>query len=190
MWDTIGSLFTSILSGGMTGLFGIAVQRFADYKNKQLDIDAAKLKYAHEVDLRRVDAEIMAEEWAGRTRVADIEATGREAVASEASFAASFQMEPLRYSEAVKPSGGQSWVLVFLDFIRGIVRPMLTVYLCVLTTLVYFQARDLFNSSAMDSDPLEAVEILQQVVGTILYLTTTCVLWWFGTRNKQPAPKK
>ena len=27
------------------------------------------------------------------------------------------------------------------------------------------------------------------IVGTILYLTTTCVLWWFGTRNKQEQPK-
>ncbi len=35
----------------------------------------------------------------------------------------------------------------------------------------------------------QAIQLIQMVVGTILYLTTTCVLWWFGTRNKGAPPK-
>jgi hypothetical protein len=33
------------------------------------------------------------------------------------------------------------------------------------------------------------VQLHQQIVFTLLYLFTTCVLWWFGTRNKQKQPQ-
>lgn len=188
MWDTISSLFTSIISGGMTGILGVAVQRYADFKNKQLDIEQAKLRYSYETSLRELDAKIMAQEWAGRSHVAEIEAAGREAAADAGAFAASFGLEPVRFSAEVKPSRGQSWLLVVLDFVRGLVRPTLTIYLCALTTLVYFQARELIEFGEALSGG-EALDLIKQIVGTILYLTTTCVLWWFGTRNKQKPPK-
>jgi hypothetical protein len=187
MLGLIGTFFTSIISGGLTGIFGVGVQRYADYKNKELDLAASRDKMAHEVTLRKVDAEIMAQEWAARTKVAEVEAAGKEAVADSQAFAASFHMEPVRYSGDVKPTPGQGWLLVILDFVRGMIRPSLTVYLCVLTTLVYFQARDIQVRAGVSSE--EAYQVVQQVVGTVLYLTTTCVLWYFGTRNKGQPPK-
>ena len=188
MIEVLGTIFGSIFGGGATGLLGIVAQRWADYKNKQLDIELQRTKYEHEIKLREADAAIMAQEWAARTRVAEVEAAGREAVADSQAFTASFGMEPTRYSEGVKPSRGQGWVLVLLDALRGAVRPVLTVYLCVLTTLVYLQARDLLaGEDGMTAE--QALDLVRLVVGTILYLTTTCVLWWFGTRNKGGAPK-
>lgn len=182
------TVFTSILSGGATGLFGIIVQRWADLRNKKLDLQANREKMDHEVRLRQVDAEIMAQEWAARTQMADIEAAGREAVADAQAFASSFN-EPVRYSENVQPSKGQGWMLVVLDFIRGIVRPGLTVYLCAVTTLVYIHARDILASEGIALSSDQAMDLMKLIVGTILYLTTTCVLWWFGTRNKQAPPQ-
>lgn len=177
----------SIFSGGLTGLLGVAVQRFADYQNKKLDLASDAQKFAHETDLKKADAEIMAQEWAGRLKVADTEATSADNVASAQSFSASFQMEPQRYSSPTVTSG-QNWIFVILDLIRGLVRPGLTVYLCVLTTLVYMEARSLLGDGKMLT-PEQALSVTQQVIATILYLTTTCVLWWFGTRNKQAPPK-
>ncbi len=178
------SIITSILSGGVTGLLGIAVQRIADYKNKQLDLELSKQKFENDLALKRVDADIMAQEWASRTRVAQVEERGQEAVADSSAFSASFN-EPQRYSQ--NPNAAQGWLLVALDFIRGLVRPVLTVYLCVLTTLVYLHARDLLSTQALTSD--EALDLVGLIIRTILYLTTTCVLWWFGTRNKGKAPR-
>jgi hypothetical protein len=184
MLDLLGTVFASILSGGATGIVGVIAQRVADYKNRQLDIQAQQSKQAHEVAMRRADAEIMAQEWAARTKVAEVEVAGRSDVADSQAFAASFN-EPARYSEGVKPSRGQGWVLVLLDALRGAVRPVLTVYLCVLTTLVYMQAREMVGNGLTAA---EAMALVKMVVGTILYLTTTCVLWWFGTRNKGKPP--
>ena len=188
MFEFLGGLVTSILGGGVTGILGVAVQRIADYKNKRLDLELSKQKFDHEIAMRRADAEIMAQEWAARTKVAEVEAAGKEAVADSQAFAASFNLEPQQYASGASMSPGQAWLMVILDFVRGIVRPSLTMYLCVLTTLVYIEARRTLGGTAVTSQ--EALELMKMVVGTILYLATTCVLWYFGTRNKQAPPKR
>ncbi len=174
----------SLLSGGVTGLLGVAIQRIADYKNKQLDLELSRQKFENDLALKKVDSEIMAQEWASRTKVAQVEEQGVEQAADAKAFSASFN-EPVRYSDGPK-SNAQGWLLVILDTIRGLVRPCLTVYLCILTTLIYREARDLLDGTSLT--PSEALELTQLVIRTILYLTTTCVLWWFGTRNKGKQP--
>ncbi len=186
----MASAISSILSGGATGLLGVAFQRFFDFLKVKQEIEMKRLDQAHEIALRRADAEIMAQEWAARTQVATIEAGSREAVAAENSFAASFAMEPKQYSARVKPGPVAGFLLVLLDFLRGIVRPGLTVYLCVITTLIYLEARAILAAIDWALDTAQAVSIHERIVATILYLTTTCVLWWFGTRNKQKPPGK
>ncbi len=185
MLTLLSTIFGSIFSGGATGLIGVILQRFADYKNKQLDLEIEAKKQEHEIALRRVDAEIAAQEWAARTQVAQVEAAGKEAVADAQAFAESFKMEPQRYAEGVKFTHGQGWVMVILDALRGAIRPVLTVYLCVLTTLIYLQAHQLLGTSMA---PEQAYKLVEMIVGSVLYLTTTCVLWWFGTRNKATPP--
>jgi hypothetical protein len=181
MLTILGTIFSSIFSGGATGIIGVIAQRFADYKNKQLDMQLEAQRHANAVALRRVDAEIMAQEWAARTKVAEVEGETAKEVADAAAFGKSFEMEPQRYSgEKLTPN--QQWVMVALDAFRGAVRPMLTVYLCVLTTLIYILARQKVQAEDLTSG--EALELLKLIIGSILYLTTTCVLWWFGTRNK------
>lgn len=186
MLEILGLIFGNIFSGGATGLIGMIAQRWADYKNKQLDLQLEKMKFDNAIALKEVDAKIMAQEWAARTEVAKVEAAGKEAVEDAKAFAASYDLEPKRYSDSVKPSRGQAWLLVVLDFIRGSIRPALTVYLCVLTTAVWIQAKVVL--AAEDLSTADALSVWKMIVGTILYLTTTCVVWWFGTRNKQAAP--
>lgn len=172
-----GTVLSSIFGGGVTGIFGVLAQRFFDLKKYKLDLEQSKLKYEHEINLRKVDAEIMQLEYAGRTKVAEVEADAK-------AFAASFN-EPVKYSEGVAYSGKQGWLMVILDFVRGLVRPVLTTYLCVLTTLIYFHARTLLKADGLQAISAEmSVELVKYIISTILYLTTTCVLWYFGTRNR------
>jgi len=189
MLELFGTLFSSIFAGGATGLLGVLVQRYFDHKNRELDKQLEAQRQAHELSMRDKDAAIMAQEWAGRTQVADIEAAATVNAADAAAFGASFNLEPKQYSSnVVKPTKGQSWVLVLVDAVRGIVRPGLTVYLCAITTMVYSDAQMLLGK-AQGMTATEALDLTKMVVGTVLYLTTTCVLWWFGTRNKQTAPQ-
>lgn len=172
------SLVTSVFGGGITGLIGSITQHVLEFKTKKLELEANRDKFAHEERMVKAEAEVMAQEWAARTKVAETESAARIDVADSAAFAASFN-EPARYSEHTTEK--QNWFMVGLDVLRGVVRPGLTVYLCILTTLLYLKAQRLLPT---DLAPDQALGLVNDIVGTILYLTTTCILWWFGTRNK------
>lgn len=165
------SILGSILSGGATGLLGTAIQRYADHKNKKLDIQLKAQEQAHELAVFKARSEMAAAEWAGKMDVEDSKA-----------FNTSLTSEPKVYSEGTARTPAQNWLMVILDFIRGIIRPGLTLYLCTITTVIYHEASSLLNAGFIL--PEMAYELVHNIVNTILYLTTTCVLWWFGTRNK------
>src|SRR5712691_113067 len=180
-------IISSLFGGGLTGLIGSVISNIFNYKTKKLDAEMQVQKYAQEIALKKADAEIMAQEWAARTKMAETEAKGREAEADAKAFEASFGQEPSRYSEDVKPTSAQGWLLILMDMFRAVVRPGLTVYLCVLTTMLYLDAHKLLKQT--DFPQQDATALVTRIIGMILYLTTTCVLWWFGTRQKADAPK-
>lgn len=155
-------MITDLMFGGLTGLIGGIVQKFADYKTKKLELQLIEKKTEAEIAMRRVDAEIMKEEWAQRTKVAQIET-------ASADFKASFN-EPELYSAKVDPNEKQGWLLVFVDFLRGFVRPFLTLYMCGIVTVLYFRT---------DGGTVNP----QSIVDTLLYLATMSCSWWFGSRT-------
>jgi hypothetical protein len=184
--DLIGTGISSILTGGATGLLGAALQLFFQYKSATLQARVDEVKNAHELLMRDKDLALMQAEQAGRFKVAETEAEAAKSVAADQAFAKSLFAEPERYSDIQHLSQGQQWLLVVLDFARGIVRPGLTLYLCVLTTYIWWQVRQLLSLEDLDASAV--LNVWQTVVSTILYLTTTVVLWWFGTRNRQSFP--
>lgn len=186
MLEVLGTIVGGIFSGGATGLLGVIAQRWADYKNKQLDIQLEQIKFSHEVELRKADAEIMEKEWQGRLKVATTEADAAKDVAESKAFEASYGYDNVRYSGKGTPA--QNWVFVILDFCRGIVRPALTMYLCVLVTLIYYTTRDKLR--AEDLTPDQALDLYKLLLGSIIYVWTTVSLWYFGTRNKAQPPGK
>lgn len=156
-------MITDLVFGGLTGLIGGIAQKITDYKIKKLEAEMQIKQIEHELEMRKADAEIMREEWAQRTKIAEEESSSKD-------FQASFN-EPTLYSNNVTPNEKQGWLLVVVDFLRGVVRPFLTLYLCGVVTLMYFR------TDGATIDP-------QTVVNTVLYLTTTAVCWWFGSRGK------
>lgn len=187
MFEILGSFFTSIISGGATGLLGVALQRWADLQKYKLDIQMKEKIMANDLAMKEMDIKMMEMESAAKVKVAQVEEVGQEAMTANNAFAASFN-EPQRYSSNVVPNNAQGWAFVLLDFIRGLVRPVLTVYLCLVTTLVYRHAV-FFLDTTTGMTAEQALGLVKLIVSTVLYLTTTCVLWYFGTRNKQPPPK-
>lgn len=180
--DSVLSVFT----GGLTGVLGVGIQRVFEFKTKKLELEANRDLYDHQVRMKQADAAIMAQEWAARSKIAEAESATAMDVADSAAFAKSFSMEPQRYSEG-HFSRGQNWLMVFLDVFRGVVRPALTVYLCVLTTLIYLKCQTMLDDQAILPD--QALDLTKTLVETILYLTTTCILFWFGSRNKSALKK-
>ena len=71
----------------------------------------------------------------------------------------------------------------FTDFFRGIIRPLLTVYLCGATTWVTYMAWTIMQAHNMNLTADMASEIFIQVISIVTYLTVSCVTWWFGDRR-------
>lgn len=198
MLELFGTVFGAIFSGGATGILGVVAQRYADYKNKQLDIQLENQRHVNAVALREVDSKIMAQEAAAKvqlvtlegenaSKLATIKTEGAIELADVEAFGKSYDLEPKMYN-AGNLTPAQNWVMVILDAFRGAVRPMLTIYLCVLTTMIYVQARGLLAQE--DLDVKQAMDLMDYIVHSILYLTTTISLWWFGTRNKESRQHK
>lgn len=170
----IAELLSNVLSGGVTGLIGAGITRLAEYKTK-------KLEFEHEGHMKELDLKIMAEEWAHRTQIASVEADAKIEAGDIEAFKASFN-EPELYSGKVATlTRWQSWVLVLLDFVRGVVRPGLTLYLCLITTYLYWDAHSIIPGMGVDA----ATQLVGQIVNTVLYLTSVVICWWFGTRIKE-----
>lgn len=177
----------SIMTGGATGLLGVVAQRAFDAWNKKQELDKLKAQWDHDAVMKDKDAAIMAAEWASRTRIAVTEGEAKKDVAESEAFATSLKAQTVRYSEGKQTGWFATGCLVLLDVISGLVRPLLTIYLCALTTYIWLQVRGLLG--AEDLSGAEALTLWRTVIDTILYLTTTCILWWFGTRNKQSQPQ-
>lgn len=172
----------STIFGGVTGLIGTWLTKRAEERQREQDLRAMEIRNDHEAKMKQEDAKIMRLEWEGRNQVAMTEAQSREGEADAAAFTASFNNEPKMYSSPRSRNGFVRFLLGVLDFVRGSMRPFLTVYLCVLVSMIYWEIESRLQA-ATDIDSLVVT-----MVHTFLYLFTTCALWWFGTRNKQKPP--
>lgn len=177
----------AIVSGGATGLLGVIAQRLFDHWKLKQENDRLKLIHEHERGMKKLDAEIMAQEWAQRLKVAQEEGETRKDVAESEAFAVSLQSEPKRYSEGVKVGKWGGLALVFADVLRAVVRPGLTLYLAWIATELYRASEKIMADVGAHISTLAALH--SQIVLTLLYLFTTCVLWWFGTRYRGKPPQ-
>lgn len=151
-------MISAIALSGIVGLVGGIAEKITTFKTKKLELEFEQKRFEHEVALREVDAKIMAQEWAARTQVAQIEATAQVEAEDSRTLAASYKLEPKKY--------GIKW----LDAFRGAIRPTLTVYLVVLTSVMYART----DGGRIDPNT---------VVETILSMTTLACSWWFGSRG-------
>lgn len=184
--SVVGDLAGSVLSGGVTSLLGVGLKSFFDFKNKKLDFEQA-------LKMKEADAKIMQQEWEARSKVASIEAAGAAEVAATNAFAKSYDLEPKSYVTDMKAPTGKFgsviaaivyMLLGILDFVKGIIRPGMALYLTVFATMTAAAVRTELKSHPITDD--QAYTIAMQVVSTTLYLWTTCVLWYFGARNNAP----
>jgi hypothetical protein len=165
----------NLLLGPLVGLGGSVLTKWLDQK-------AEAQKQAHELALRKADAEMMAQEWAQRTKVAEVEAAGKVEAADSEAFGKAVEAEAVRYSAGVKASSAQAWLLFLLDFLRGIVRPALTLYLCIIATMVYLDSADIARNVPVD--PQAAAAQVALIREKLLFMAEAVVMFWFGLRSK------
>jgi hypothetical protein len=204
--DTLLSILGGVVSGGATGLLGVLLQRFFDYKKQQLDLQIVKLNHENALALAAAETDRARLRADAETRIADRSADAKEHAADQdlaartveaesRNLLASFEQDRSTYLEKGAQLG-KGWpakaVLLMMgavDFARGLLRPALTVHLTVVVTLMFSQMLVLLKLQGHEWTVSELVPIVKLIVTTILYCWTTCVVWWFGTRPGQPQAK-
>jgi len=167
----IASILASVFSGGLTGLFGTVLTKVGDYFQQ-------KQNYQHELDLENSRRETMKLQSELGIKELDAKAFGESQKADRATYTTGQKLAPWA-----------SGLLAVVDFVRGMIRPSLTIYLIVLTTLIYFQIEAVLKAAGIASIQADlAADLVRKIILTILYLTVTCVTWWFGSRMKAKPP--
>lgn len=161
----MGELLTTVVSGGVTGILGTALSGVFGYFNKRR---ADKHELAmREMDMRelRLEAESaekrMALKIEGDVKVAEAE-TMAESIRSEAAVTEKWG--------GIEPTPAQTWVLLFIDFVRAMMRPGITIFA-------------LWFSFGMYVDSGRPDEHATRVVEAVLFVMISSSLWWFGTRG-------
>jgi len=157
-------IILGLLTGGATGLIGTAlsgVMKFFTMKQEQ----------GHELKVMEMELKHMDKEAEVALKIESKKQEGKEAEAAWRGLEASYREAGQRWS-----TGDSGWI-VFVDVVRGLMRPLLTLCLVILMGLIYF-------TLAPDKPQMQ-----DQIIATILYLATAAVLWWFGSRMAQPGKK-
>lgn len=196
MLALIGTLLSSIVSGGATGLLGVLLQRFFDMKAKQNDLEILRVNNAHALAMAQMAIEQTKAEWASRENIASTEASARmeaariDAMARADEVEGSLQEASYKNDRATFLSGAVLksksrvvlWSMAVVDATRGLVRPVLTAYLVAISHLMYLDMAQLLESKGAALEVSMVQQLVVQIISTLLYLATVAVVWWFGTR--------
>lgn len=167
--EALLSILTSTGAGGIIGVVGSWLTKREERKNIQLQFER-DVKLA---EIRKDEAKIEADH---ELALADKQI---ERAQVEGSVAID-QAEVEAFTEGLKEQS-KTYGIKAVDGIRGLMRPLITVYLLVIATLLTLKINQLVGG--LDSLEMSELKgIYDNVINQMLFLTATAVTWWFGSR--------
>jgi len=179
--------------GGLTGLVGSVVTSIMNYKTM-------KAKNEHELAMIQAQTAAMKAEAEAQIQVTKAQIEGAVELADAQSYMASQRSgNEVLFGEnwvdkLLATTGWLSWIagpvaciVAFLfglvDWLRGLMRPLMTAYLVGMSTYITYLAWNIVQKYGQGMTSGEATAIYRSVIEVILYLTVSCVTWWFGDRT-------
>ena len=162
---------------GSTG-FGTVFGGVMGYVNRKADLQIKKLELEHELKMRAADAEIMKQEWAARTKVAEVE--GEAKVEAEAFSALA------RSYDFARPASGSK-----MESFSSFVRPFISLCYFLVSS---FGAGFIVYYAFMVVQVKLTVEqwhgLVMFVIDWIAFMASATIGWWFAMRaGKTPTRK-
>lgn len=162
----LGSAGFGTIFGGVMGLL-----------NRKVDIEVERLKYedaekqrGHELAMRDKDAAIMAQEWAARTQVAQVEGEARVEQEGYKAMAASYDF--------AKPDKGTK-MAAFSSFIR----PFISLAYFLVTSLgSWWILHQAFVVNKVALTPDQWYELVMYVIAWIAFMGGATIGWWYAMR--------
>lgn len=155
--------------GAMVGLLGSWLTKREERRNLEI-------KLGHESAMAQIRKEEAAFEFEHELAMADKQVERAEVegmiardIADMGAFRESLAEQRMLYR--IKP----------VDAIRGLMRPLITVYLLILATIVTLKiGRHVGGIEHLDETLMSA--LYTDTITQIFFLVTTAVTWWFGSR--------
>lgn len=188
-----------ILLGGVTGLLGNIITGVMKFKNQ-------KLQFQHEARMVALETAAMREEAKMKIAITKAEIEGAVELADAHAYAqtlkaADKQLFSDQWIERlfnVQGKFGSFFAIpvatllatgfAFVDWLRGIMRPALTIYLTVMSSIITYMAWTIMQQHGVEHLTAEAaLGIYNQTTSIVIYLTVSCVTWWFGDRTMSKA---
>lgn len=186
-----------VLLGGVTGLIGNVITGVVNYKTM-------KAKNAHEEKMVELETNAMREEAKMQIEVTKAEIEGEVELADAAAYTESIKAgNKAMFSEKwidkmfnVQGKIARFFAIPFaifmamgfavVDWLRGFMRPFLTLYLTGMSSLITWQAWLLLKNQEQGLATFkldQALELYSSSTSIVIYLTVSCVTWWFGDRR-------
>ena len=189
----------SVLLGGVTGLAGTIWGGYNQRKLKELDMEDKRAGRSHEIAMVRAESEAMKAEAEASIRVTEAQVQGAVTLEEARAYTVTQKSaaKPAFLSEFMdRLFATTGWVsflaqpvgtllcLFFglVDTVKQVARPGITAYLLGISTWITIQAWDVLEAKGEAITAVMATGIVSDVVGTVLYLTSSAVTWWFGDR--------
>jgi len=162
MLETIIQVLSSAAGGGVLGLVGSYFKSRQEWKGRELEIK-------HSLAMRKLDREDIKLEAELQFRRVGLESE------IQADINAGKLQEVSYNADEAKYGGG------IVDAVRGLMRPLITTYLLVYSSFLGYKLHELLGG--LDSLPeVKLFELYMTLVTAAIFLTTTAVTWWFGSR--------
>lgn len=187
-----------ILFGGLTGLIGTALTEILKYKNK-------KMEFEHDLKMVALETAAMKEEARMQIAITKAEIEGEIELADAQAYKESLKsgQTPI-FSElwidrlfSVQGKFGRFFAIpvavliatgfAFVDWLRAFMRPVLTIYLTGMSTIITWMAWEIMQKNSVVMSTQEAIGIYTEATSIVIYLTVSCVTWWFGDRTMAKA---
>lgn len=187
--------------GGVTGLIGNVVSGIFKYKNTKLEMERDVLQNSHEVNMVKIETQAMIAEAKANIKITQAQVEGAVEIEDSKAFMeaqkqgnkALLDNQWINSLLSVESKWGKliaipvasliSFLFGLVDFLRGIIRPALTVYLCGVTTWVTWMAWEIMQAHGVAITAVQATAIFNDTTSIVTYLTVSCVTWWFGDRR-------
>jgi hypothetical protein len=176
---------TAGVVGTITGIIGNAITGIFNYKTQ-------KLKNTHDVAMAKLDMEHLKVEAEANIKVTKARVEGEVELAEVDAMKNSYSMLSSNlfdkaYMKYIMERKWLSWCAVpitlmfaLVDFLKHLARPALTYYLVGASTWITILCWKLMDGVTLTGT--EAYDLFKLVVMTVIYLTASCVGWWFGDR--------
>lgn len=192
-------LISGIL-GTITGILGNAVGGWFKYKEKKLLIEETKLKNKHELDMVTAETRAMIMEAKANIKITQAQVEGEVELKEidaliEAQKQEGKNLFSNKWIDGLMKVKGWWRILTlplasliallfgFVDFIRKLVRPALTIYLAGVSTWVTWMAWEIMKLNNITLTATQATGIFLGTTEVILYLFVSAVTFYFGDRQ-------